>query len=81
MSKWTKFVPAAMVVLFGLVASTIPSTTSTVSIPALALVSEVQPTMALSSARHTDPKQHKNEDPGFVRIAGGAALPAPQVSL
>lgn len=76
-----KFAPVAAAVLFGLVVSTVPSTTSTVSIPALALVNEVQPTVALSSARHTDPKQHKNEDPGFVRIAGGAALPAPQVSL
>lgn len=81
MSKFTRFVPVAMVVLFGLVASTIPSTTSTVSIPELALVQEVQPTMALSSARHTDPKQHKNEDPGFGPISGGAVRPAPQVSL
>lgn len=83
MSNWTRFMPAAMMVLFGLVAASIPSTTSTVEIRALALVREVQPTVTLAhgTRHHTNHKNHKNEDPGFAPIGGGAARPAPQVAL
>lgn len=82
MNTWTRFMPAAMMVLFGLVAASIPSTTSTVEIRALALVREVQPTVTLAhGTRHANHKNHKNEDPGFAPIGAVAARPAPQVAL
>lgn len=83
MSIWTRFTPAALLVLFGLVAATIPSSTSTIQIRDLLLVREVQPsvTLAQGTRHHTNHKVHKNEDPGFAPIGGGAARPAPQVAL
>lgn len=82
MSNWTRLVPATMIVLFGLVVASMPTTTRTVEISELALVREVQPTVTLAAGtRHTAHKTHKNEDPGFASIGGGATRPAPQVTL
>lgn len=83
MSHWIRLTPAALLVLFGLVAASIPSSTSTIEIRDLALVREVQPSVALAQGtrHHTNHKVHKNEDPGFAPIGGGAARPAPQVAL
>lgn len=82
MSKWTRFVPAAMIVLCAVVTSSIPSTTSTVAIDSLTLVQEVRPTLALAAGtRHANHKTHKDTDPTSATIGGGAARPLPQVSL
>jgi hypothetical protein len=77
----TWYVSAAMILCFGMVAVSIP-TTATIAIGDLALIKEVQPTVTLASGtRHANHKTHKNEDPGFGPIGGGATRPAPQVSL
>lgn len=77
-----RLVPAAMIVLSGLVVWCVPATTSTVAIRELTLVEEVRPTIALAAGtRHANHKTHRNEDPGFGPVARGAARPLPRVSL